>query len=416
MKETLISGCNCTWLLIIFVTMTAMKNKSLFFALALWFLWVPVFAANIASRTVTHVPIWTLMDSTSGIVLQENGQHKKVNPNDFVSLMTLYTALKIIEDKGISWSSTTSITSEDAALTTSQKRIFLIPNTPVSIETLLRSVAILGAEDSSLVLSSFLAATHENFAKKMNDFAAALSMRDSRFVSPIFHPDQVSSAYDLALLAVSIRREFPQVFAWFKEKDFSYSHHSQRNTNISLWKNDEIDGVMANTTCSELITSWSKKASSDRGVLAVLLKGTDTEKTISDALDLLKIGRTEYESICLFEPKVPIAKVEVLRGNREGIDVGALRAIWVPVSRKNLMVRGTGGLSCTLEYMSPLTAPIKENDFIGTLHVNFEKERIASFPIYALHDVGEGSSFNRFVHSVRMKLESKKNKIDKKND
>ena len=41
----------------------------------------------------------TLFDSVSGMVLIEKEQHKKLNPGDFVQLMTLYTALRLTDGK-----------------------------------------------------------------------------------------------------------------------------------------------------------------------------------------------------------------------------------------------------------------------------------------------------------------------------
>ena len=104
-----------------------------------------------------------------------------------------------------------------------------------------------------------------------------------------------------------------------------------------------------------------------------------------------------------------IKKVDILTGNREKLEVGTSRPIWVTVRRQDIVSRGTGGFSTEFEYMAPVIAPVSEGDRIGTLHVYFRGKPVADFGLDAMHDVGMGSFLSRFVDSVRLRIKPSQN-------
>ena len=145
----------------------------------------------------------------------------------------------------------------------------------------------------------------------------------------------------------------------------------------------------------------------DRHLVVVYLddkKNRSSDAAANAVLSLFVKGRTDFETIRLFKANDPIAKLEVLGGNRDRIEVQATDDVWVSISKKDLESRGTGGLSTTIEHLQPFWAPLKKNTVVATLHVDFEGRRLASFPLVARYDIGEGSSLSRFIDSVRLKI------------
>lgn len=383
------------------------KKRFLIFALLFSLLSNSIAATQVNS--VQKNSIWALVELSSGSVLMNDNQKKRINPGDLVSLMTLYTGLKIAQRNNISLDKKILFNSNDAQTSQSLRRIYLVPNTQTELKTLFHAIAVIGAEDASLAISRALSGNHIDFIKEMNSYAKRLGMNDSKFSSPINHKDQISSAYDMVLLTISLYREFPDVAKWFNEKEFIFSGLKQRNRNLALWKNNEINGVMSNYDCTDLIISWSKTFNDNsvqrqRLLLSIVLNGEDSEKTINDALTLIRIGRMDFDVIKLFDSDAVIARLEVMKGARDKVEVGSPIPICVSLERKNLMNRGTGGISTRIEYLSPLTAPIKKGDVLGSLQIEFEGEKVTTYPIYALHDVGEGGFFSRYVDSVRINM------------
>lgn len=352
---------------------------------------------------------WTLLDSTSGMILAAENDDEAVDPGDFAKLMTIYTALRLTDGENDRLLKKIPISSAAASIR-SQQRIYLSAGQSVELGILLRAVAVTGADDACLALADALAASRTDFVADMSRFARALQLTQSLFVSPTAAAANRSSARDLARLTLALRHDYPEVYRWFSEKTFTYLGNTQRSRNILLWRSSETDGVMSSKNQTSFIASsvYHKSDSENERRLIVVYLG-DKKSRSSDAaanavLSLFVKGRTDFETIRLFKANEPIAKLEVLGGNRDCIEVQATDDVWVSIGKKDLEGRGTGGLSTTIEHLQPLWAPLKKNTVVATLHVDFEGRRLASFPLVARYDIGEGSSLSRFIDSVRLKI------------
>ena len=350
----------------------------------------------------------TLFDSVSGMVLIEKEQHKKLNPGDFVQLMTLYTALRLTDGKDRS-SLTVTVPESNIAARQNARRLYLRAGQTVSFNGLIKAVAVTNAEDACHVLAGTNGLNTREFVEKMNFYAAEAGMKNSLFTSPVTAPGQVSSAYDLALLTQEIRTRYPDVFALFSEKTFSFAGNNQRNRNLLLWRGDDIDGVMSNKTSTAFIASSVHKkitADTERRLIAVYLpdRNARTDVSINQVLTLFRKGRADFETIRLFTAGTPVSALEVLGGNRNRLEVAADKDIWVSIDRAKLAARGTGGITGRVEYKKPVLAPVRKGDDIARLHAEFEGKELSSFPLRAMYDIGEGSTLSRFIDSVRLKL------------
>lgn len=366
-------------------------------------------SSPIVSQTLQgDAPAWTLVDLASGAILLEKNKHQVVNPGELTCLMTLYTALTLSRNAPDAMQTPISITHEDAQKSHGLRRIYLIPGASAPLETLLHAIAVVGAEDAALAVASHFTQQYGDFVGHMNRFAKQLGMNDSKFVSPIAAPGQQTSAHDLSILAVHFRHTFPLAFKWAREKEFSYSGHKQRNCNLALWKDPEINGLFTNSNNTDVLLTWartSQEHQTTRELLTIVLNGKKDGKVFETTADLLRVGRTDFETLKIFNENTIIAKLDVLKGSRDKVDVGVRENVWISIRRKVLINRGAGGFSTELEYERPLIAPIHQGDRVGTLHVRFENQVMDSIPVYAMHDVGLGGAFSRFVDSVRMKID-----------
>lgn len=352
---------------------------------------------------------WTLLDSTSGMILAAKNDDEVVNPGDFAKLMTIYTALRLTDGENDRLLKKIPISSAAASIR-GQQRIYLSAGQSVELGILLRAVAVTGADDACLALADALAASRSDFVADMSRFAHELQLTQSLFVSPTAAAANRSSARDLARLTLALRHDYPEVFRWFSEKTFTYLGNTQRSRNILLWRSSETDGVMSSKNQTSFIASsvyHKSDSENDRHLVVVYLddkKNRSSDAAANAVLSLFVKGRTDFETIRLFKANDPIAKLEVLGGNRDRIEVQATDDVWVSISKKDLESRGTGGLSTTIEHLQSFWAPLKKNTVVATLHVDFEGRRLASFPLVARYDIGEGSSLSRFIDSVRLKI------------
>ena len=99
---------------------------------------------------------WTLLDSTSGMILAAENDDEAVDPGDFAKLMTIYTALRLTDGENDRLLKKIPISSAAASIR-GQQRIYLSAGQSVELGILLRAVAVTGADDAGLALADALA-------------------------------------------------------------------------------------------------------------------------------------------------------------------------------------------------------------------------------------------------------------------
>ena len=117
-------------------------------------------------------------------------------------------------------------------------RTFLEIDEQVSINDLLRGIIIQSGNDASIAIAECLAGTEEDFAILMNVYAKKLGMKNTNFLNSSGWPDDnhYSTVRDLGILSNSLIRDFPNLYTYFNEKEFTYNNIKQPNRNKLLDK------------------------------------------------------------------------------------------------------------------------------------------------------------------------------------
>ena len=86
------------------------------------------------------------------------------------------------------------------------------PGTTVTLDNALKMLMVKSANDIAVVIAEGVAGSVENFADQMNAHARRIGMTQSNFVNPHGLPadQQITSARDMAMLARTVLREFPE--------------------------------------------------------------------------------------------------------------------------------------------------------------------------------------------------------------
>src|SRR3546814_14621533 len=81
----------------------------------------------------------------------------------------------------------------------------------------------------------------------MTERAHRLGMRSTTFrnASGLHHPAQVTTAYDMAMLALAVRRDFPTEYEYLSPASFTWKGHQYHNHNKLLGHYEGTDGIMA---------------------------------------------------------------------------------------------------------------------------------------------------------------------------
>ena len=121
----------------------------------------------------------------------------------------------------------------------------LIPGDTISVREAILALIVKSANDVAVVLSETLAGSEQKFAGMMNQAAAQLGMKHTSFrnASGLHHPEQFSSAQDLAILTLALIKNYPQYYPLFSTPSFTYHDREYQTHNHVLQEYAGAEGL-----------------------------------------------------------------------------------------------------------------------------------------------------------------------------
>lgn len=187
----------------------------------------------------------------------------------------------------------------------------------ITVRELIQSVAVRSHNDSAVVLAERLGGTEARFAEMMTAKARALGMQRTTFktANGLPHPDQVTTARDMAKLAHSILTTHYDRYHYFGQTHF----RGKKNTNALLHDMPEVDGFKTGYTHASGYNLMVSAIRNNRRQIAIVLGGASGKSRNSHMRDLVERGfdvmgvvpRAETPALILANQTAPTT---VLRG------------------------------------------------------------------------------------------------------
>jgi len=331
-----------------------------------------------------------VVDFSSGKILAEKDPDHQIEPASITKMMTAYVVYKEIEANRLSMEDMIDIS--EKAWRMGGSRMYLEVNTKVSVHELLKGLIIQSGNDASVALAEHIAGTEDAFVQIMNQYAANLGMQGTNFVNCTGWPDKqhLTTARDIATLAVAIISEFPEHYSWYAEKEYTYNSIKQYNRNKLLWRDASVDGFKTGHTESAGYCLVSSAIRSDMRIISVVL-GTDSKKaraSVSQAL--LNYGFRFYESHTLYDAEEVLSRPRIWSGEFENLTVGLAENLAITIPRG-----AYDNLDATMDIDKNIEAPVTKGQQVGLVKVSLDGELLTSMPLVALETVNEGSIFQQ---------------------
>lgn len=212
------------------------------------------------------------IDVATGKVLSQNNATQRWFPASTTKLMTAYLALKALEE-GSAQLDTPVVMTRDAARQAPSKMGFP-PGSVMRLDMALRMMLVKSANDVAYSIAQTLGGgSTEVFVGAMNRAAADLGMQDTHFINPNGLPGegQYSSAKDLGILAVAIRREFPAFSDYFSTEAITLGQAVIKNGNGLLGRYKGADGMKTGYICASGFNLVASATRDNRTIVAVVL-------------------------------------------------------------------------------------------------------------------------------------------------
>lgn len=341
-----------------------------------------------------------LVDYHSGRVLAESNADTRLEPASLTKIMTAYVVFRELQEGNIKLEEQVLISKR--AWRTPGSRMFIEVGKKVSVEDLLKGMIIQSGNDASVALAEHIAGSEETFADLMNTHGLRLGMSNSHFVNATGLPDDnhYTTPRDIALVTGASIREFPDFYAWYAVKEFTFNKIPQRNRNNLLWRDDSVDGVKTGHTEAAgycLVASAEKKA---MRLISVVMGTKGVEERASESQALLSYGFRFFETHKLYAREQALSKVRIWKGALSEVPVGPLEDVFVTIPRRQYK-----NLSPRMEIDPKIMAPIGKGQQLGRVLVTLGEQTVSEVPLVALQEVPEGGIWDQLKDSALLWLE-----------
>lgn len=356
-------------------------------------------AVSAPDEITAGAPITLLLDANTGQVLHSVNADRRFIPASITKVMTAYVAFDLLASGKLS---------PDQQLTLSERAaeewyrtgstMFLEPGEQVSVDTLLRGITAVSANDASIVLAEGGAGSVESWVERMNSTAVALGMENTHFGTPNGWPDDgktFTTANDLALLARALIQKHPDLYArYFGKEGFRYNGFAQANHDPISGVIDGADGIKTGYT-NQAGHGFVGSAERDGTRLIMVVGAVDEEERRARiSRDLISWGFDGFQRRLIFQENETVGAARVQNGDRPAVTLVAAKPLVIAIP-KNV----TSSPTYRLRYEGPLEAPITAGDEVANLEMVIEKKVQARIPVVAAEDVPRAGFFRRILNA-----------------
>lgn len=347
---------------------------------------VPALAAPLTDDAISiEAPSAILMEKSGGEVIYEKQAHERRPPASVTKVMTLLLITEAIERGDISLEDTVIASARAASFGGSC--VFLEEGEKMSVDEMLKCIAVVSANDCAVAMSEFLCGTEEAFVARMNERAAELGLKDTHFCNctGLFEdPEHYMSAYDIAVISRElIKHELIKKYTTIWMDTIRNGEFGLSNTNKLVYYYDGCTGLKTGFT-NDAMYCLSATAERD-GIefIAVIMHGQTIESRNEDAKTLLNYGFANYR-LCPLRLSDVLPPVEVSLGNADTV-----QPVYEGPENALIAKNGSANIKYDLQLPDRVEAPVSKGDRLGTLTVSLDDKVLSEVPIVA------GSSVER---------------------
>lgn len=358
--------------------------------------------ASVAYQYLENANYYLLMDADTSEILKSRNINERISPSSMTKLMTAYVVFDQVKKGNVKLQNRCLIGKD--AWRKSGSSMFLNYGDVVSVDDLLKGLLAVSANDAAIALAQTTANSYEHFINLMNVKAKELNMNNSHFMNPhgLHQEGHYMTLKDLATLIIRLYKDFPQYAQYLSITEFTYRNITQKNRN-PLIKN-HYDGIVGGKTGHTNQGGYGLVAlvkRDNRRLVAVVNKAPTPKIRENIITELLDYGFNNFKKIYIFEKGDEVAKINVWLGNKKQIKGVINESINFNVNRDI----NIGDIKVEVKYKSPLNAPIKKNEVIGTMQINIEGYESKNYDIFAKENIDKVG----FIRKIKRILEYKIN-------
>ncbi len=341
-----------------------------------------------------------MIESSTGEVIFKKNENEKRPPASMTKMMSMLLIMEALEKGNITLEE--EVTTSAYASSMGGSQIFLKVGEKMSVNDMLKGIAIGSANDATVALAERIAGTEESFVKLMNDKAVSLGCKNTNFknATGLDAENHYSTAYDMSLIAKELVRhkkilEYTRTYEDYLRKDTS-SPFWLVNTNKLVRFYSSVDGLKTGFTkeAGYCLTSTAEK--DNMRLITVVMNEPTPQIRNSETTSMLDYGFNMYSIDKLLDTDTPLDKVKVDLGK-------TLDAEIVPTEEVKILNSKTSdkrNVTYDLE-LNKIKAPVKKGDIVGTIKVYEEGNIINEIPATVKYDIDKASILTIYYRNFK---------------
>lgn len=356
-----------------------------------------VLSADIKPEFDFAVKSVCLIEAKTGTVLYENDSDVRYMPASVTKVMTLLLVFEAIDGGKIKL--TDEVTASSHAAEMGGTQIYLKPGETMTVEELIKAVAIPSANDAAVALAEYVAGSEDEFVRQMNEKAKTLGLENTNFTNctGLFDDENhYTTAYDIAIMSrelIKHEKIYDFTTVWLDSlRDGAFT---LANTNKMLRTYNGMKGLKTGFTKASKYC-FSGVAERNGMTLIVTVMGADTSDIrFSASASLLNFGFSNFA--VAKSGKADIPDISVSKGKTDSVSLLSDTdfSLVVPKGWEK-------ELSYEISLPESVTAPVVRGEQVGVLTYKLKGETVRTCPIVCADDIPKATVWDYFAEMAEI--------------
>jgi len=335
---------------------------------------------------------YILLEASTNTVLAEFNSDNQIAPASMTKVMSGYVIADQIASGAISLDDQVLIS--EKAWKTGGSKMFIEAGKRISVKDLLSGIIIQSGNDATIAMAEYVAGSEEGFVDFMNAYAAELGLSNSLFQNStgFSDPNHFTSAKDLANLTKALINKFPDHYATYREKEFTFGGIRQLNRNKLLWRDDSVDGVKTGHTDSAGFCLVSSAKRNDMRLIAVVTGSPSENDRLTASQRLLEYGFRFFATQKLVTKNTKVTSAKVWGGQTSEVSLGSQEDLHLTLPRSEF-----NNIKANYKFKNNIQAPIEIGQIIGSIEFTSNDRVVLSAPLVAIESIEAKGFFGRLI-------------------
>jgi D-alanyl-D-alanine carboxypeptidase (penicillin-binding protein 5/6) len=361
---------------------------------------IPLVKAEETEDLAPNAKSAIMIEASTGEILFQKNKDEKLAPASMTKMMSMLLIMEEIENGNLKWNE--MITTSEKASSMGGSQIFLKVGEKMTVEDLLKGVAIASGNDAVVALAERVSGSEEQFVKRMNTRAKDLGLKNTNFINAtgLTADNHYSSAYDMSLIAKELVKhekilEFTSTYEDYLRKD-TKSPFWLVNTNRLVRFKEGVDGLKTGFTdeAGYCLTATMKK--DNMRLITVVMKEENTSKRSADTTKMLDYGFNIYMVQTILDEKTTIEKKKVELGKTLTTEIVPKENITIlnkkSDDQKNITYKTN---------INKIIAPVKKGDKVGTIDIIEDNNIISTIDATVKEDISKANILTIYLRNIK---------------